>query len=143
MGKILPQERTIHKIWNMSSTYIYIHFNELTELLRNEGLVEEIMNSMITRWSVEPAWRKRRDSLYLINWWSRRIIWMIVSVFKLWSANIIWNGKDICAYSFPKSTKNKAIYFTPNSWITTKLWCKSHVNIPIWCNTCIYLIWGW
>ena len=126
MGKILPEDRTRHKIWNMSSTYIHIHFNYLTELLLNEGIAEEIMNSMIMRWSVEPARRKRRDSLYLIIWWSTRIIWMIISIFKLWYANIIWNGNEICAYSLPKSTQIKTIYFTINSlnrckivmWIT-------------------------
>ena len=47
MGKILPQDRTGHKIWNVSLTYIHLHFNELTELLLDEGLAEEIMNSMI------------------------------------------------------------------------------------------------
>ena len=48
------------------SKYLHLHFNELTELLLDEGLVEEIMNSMIMCWSVEPARRKKRDSLYLI-----------------------------------------------------------------------------
>ena len=51
---------------NMSSTYTYIYLNELNELLLYLRLVQEIMNSMIMRWSVEPVRRKRRDSLYLI-----------------------------------------------------------------------------
>ena len=130
MGKILPQDRKSHKIWNMSSKYLHIHFNELTELLLDEGISEEIMNSMIMRWSVEPARRKRKDSLYLIKSWSRSIIWILIYAVKLWSANIIWNGKEICAYSFRKSTKIKTIYFTPNSlnsykivmWITGQSW---------------------
>ena len=49
MGKILPQERTRNKIWDMSSKYIHLEFNELNELLLDEGLTEEIMNSMIMR----------------------------------------------------------------------------------------------
>ena len=52
--------------FEMSSTYLHLHFNELIELLL-DGLFEESMNSMIMRWSVEPAKRKMRDSLYLIN----------------------------------------------------------------------------
>ena len=128
MGKILPQDRTRHKIWNMSSTYLHIHFNELTELLLDEGIFEEIKNSMIMRWSVEPGRRKRRDSLYLVIWWSRRIIWMLLDVVKLLSENIILNGKYICAYSFPKSTKIKTIYFTPNSLNSCKImmWITCH-----------------
>ena len=51
---------------NMSSTYSYLHLNQLSEFLLDGRLVEEIMNSMIMCWSVEPARRKRRDSLYLI-----------------------------------------------------------------------------
>ena len=121
MGKILPQDRKRHRIWNVSSTYLHIHFNELTELLLDEGLAEEIMNSMIMRWSVEPARRKRRDSLYLIIWWSRSIIWMLIYSVKILSAKIIWNGKYICAHSFPKSTKIKTIYFTPNSLNSYKI----------------------
>ena len=31
----------------MSSTYIYLQFNELNELLLDEGIAEQIMNSMI------------------------------------------------------------------------------------------------
>ena len=49
MGKILPRERTSHKILNMSSTYLYLHLNELNELLLDGILDEEIMNSMIMR----------------------------------------------------------------------------------------------
>ena len=120
-GQNLPQDRKRHKIWNMSSTYIHLHFNELTELFLDEGHAEEITNSMIMRWSVEPARGKRRDSLYLINWWSRRIIWMIISSVKILSTNIIWNGKYIYSYSFPKSTKIKSIYFTPNSLNSCKI----------------------
>ena len=121
-SKILPQERTRHKIWNnMSSTYPYLHLNELSELLLNGRLVEEIMNSMIMCWSVEPARRKRRDSLYLINWWSRRIIWILIFSVKIWSENIIWNGKYIYAYSFPKSTKIKTICYTINSLNSCKI----------------------
>ena len=78
---------------NMSSTYPYIHLNQLSQLLLDGRLVEEIMNSMIMCWSVEPARRKRRDSLYLIIWWSRRIIWMILYAIKIWSEKIVWNGK--------------------------------------------------
>ena len=33
----------------MSSTYLYLHLNELNELLLNEILDEEIMNSMVMR----------------------------------------------------------------------------------------------
>ena len=122
MGKIIPQDRKRKKNWNnMSSTYPYLHLNKLSELLLDGRLVEEIRNSMIMCWSVEPARRKRRDSLYLIKWWSRRIIWMLISSIKLWSVNIIWNGKEICAYSFPKSTKVKTIYFTPNSLNSCKI----------------------
>ena len=40
MGKILPQDRIRHKIWNMSSTYLHIHFDYLNELLLDEGLAE-------------------------------------------------------------------------------------------------------
>ena len=121
MGKILPQDRTRNKIWNMSSTYPYLHLNEMSELLLDGILVEEIMNSMIMRWSAKPARRKRRDSLYLIKWWSRRIIWIFISVVKLWSEKIIWNGKEIYTYSFPKRTKIKTIYFTPNSLNSCKI----------------------
>ena len=39
----------------MSSRYPYTHLNELGEILLDEILVEEIMNSMIMHWSVEPA----------------------------------------------------------------------------------------
>ena len=28
-------------------------------------------------------------------------------------------------------------------WIPATLWCESHVNIPIWCSTFLYWIWGW
>ena len=28
-------------------------------------------------------------------------------------------------------------------WITANLWRESHVNIPIWCSTCVDMIWGW
>ena len=51
----------------MSSTYPYLHLNQLSELLLDGRLVEEIMNSMIMHWSVEPARRKRRDFLLLSN----------------------------------------------------------------------------
>ena len=72
------------KFWNnMSSTYPYLHLNELNEFLLDGRLVEEIMNSVIMRWSVEPGRRKRRDSLYLIIWWSRSIIWMLLAAIKL------------------------------------------------------------
>ena len=40
---------------NMSSTYPYLHLNELTEIILYGRLVKEIMNSMIMRWSVEPV----------------------------------------------------------------------------------------
>ena len=122
MEKILPQERTRHKIWsNTSSKYLYLHLNELNELLLGERLDEEIRNSKIMRYNVEFARRNRRDSLYLIILWSRRIIWMLLATLKIWSANIIWNGKEIYAYSFPKSTKIKTICYTLNSLNTCKI----------------------
>ena len=31
----------------------------------------------------------------------------------------------------------------PIPWIVAKLWCESHVNIPIWCSTFLDLIWGY
>ena len=46
---------------------IYLHFNELNELLLVKYFDEEIMNSMIMRYSVESTRRKWRDSWDLIN----------------------------------------------------------------------------
>ena len=134
MGKILPQNRTRHRIWNVSSTYIHLHFNDLTELLLDEGLVEEIMNSMMMCWSVKPARRKRRDSLYLIIWWSRRIIWMLLAANKIWSTNKIWKGNEIHAYSSPKSTKIKTINSLYSCKIVLWITCHSSILAPsqIW-----------
>ena len=51
---------------NMSSIGLYLHLNELDELLLVKDLMKKFEDSMIMRWSVESARRKRRDSLYII-----------------------------------------------------------------------------
>ena len=45
----------------------------------------------------------------------------------------------------PSQRVHKLRQFVTHSipWIDAKLWCESHINIPIWCRKFIDIIWGW
>ena len=128
MGKILPRERKRNTIWKICIQNI---FNFTWMSWMNFFWWNTLMKKSWTPWSytrVLNLQEERRETNGISS--TDEVGSLFECFFLLTNSDLQkkWNGKEIYAYSFPKSTKIKTIYFTPNSLNSCKIvmWITYH-----------------